>query len=297
MGNAPTCVERGPPFSRATSVASSLADAEDVEDEDDFITPERCLEVYTLDLGGCPFNPFLPQLRSRLLDALGASPASQFKEFKGCYAEDTNKTIWFNAGNSNEGIWFMQDCDEEFVLKLVKANAQNFTQCSESDHFQRLYQEMPYIVNDLSVGFPIKIFKIVGPRGVRQYDLHIMRRVPGRSLETIIEGYWKNGRKQELKNIFRRVGEFVRHFHERYNSTQHNDVGPQNIFFDEATEQVSIIDLGMMGFSLTKNDCQVFASYVHSLVKTYGPEILKGVTYFDQGYSGSHERDVSKGGA
>merc|ERR1711953_1442099 len=167
-------------------------------------------------------------------------------------------------------------------LKLVKCVPQIVGQTSETDRFVKLYTEIPQIIGDLSVAFPVKILKLVNANGARQYDLHVMRRIPGRSFDTIIESYWKNHRREELMNIFRETGEFLRKFHERYGGRQHCDAGPQNIIYDETMEQVGIVDLGMLGVSLTKNDVEAFSGYVTQISSKYGPEILKGIHYFKQ---------------
>lgn len=248
-----------------------------------------------LSLDGCAFNPQIPEVRAKLLAALGASPAAHLEAFKGCYAEDTDQTRFFNAGNMNQGIWFMKDGSEEFVLKLVKCAPQGFGQTSETETCQKLCNEIPEIISDRSVAFPVKVLKIMGYGGAGQYDLHVMRRVPGRSFETIKGSYWKNGKTQELMTVFRNIGEFLHSFHKRYGGRQHCDVGPQNIFVNEATMEVAIVDLGMMGARLMKDDAEMFSDYIRKLPRNYGPEILKGIDHFQQGDQGQAAQQARRG--
>eukprot|EP00931_Biecheleriopsis_adriatica_P089200 TRINITY_DN63367_c0_g1_i1.p1 TRINITY_DN63367_c0_g1~~TRINITY_DN63367_c0_g1_i1.p1 ORF type:complete len:334 (-),score=66.16 TRINITY_DN63367_c0_g1_i1:72-1073(-) len=305
--------------SRACSDASSYAwDASDSDAESDMdpvseatesfpsqakAPPAKSgFEVGELHLSGQSFDPAAPSVRSQLLRCLGASPSARVEAYKGCYADAKNQTVWFKAGNMNQGIWFLKDRGEELVLKLVKFD--RFAPAhvtAETEVFRRLYREIPSIANDPRVAFPTKIFKILGPGNARSHDLHVMRRMPGRQLDSIIESCWKNGRRRDLMAIFRNIGKFLAEFHGRYGGRQHCDVGPQNIFYDEATEQVSLVDLGMMGARLTKSDVEQFAGYIQTISKSYGAELLSALDHFRQGYqeaaSQAGPRKGKRGGA
>jgi Ser/Thr protein kinase RdoA (MazF antagonist) len=198
----------------------------------------------------------------------------------------------------NQGIWFLKDGDDEVVLKLVKFDPSAPAQLVETEVLQKLHQEIPEIVSDPSIAFPIKILKIVDGTNVRHHDLHVMRRLPGRSFDSIIESYWKGGRKYELMVIFKRIGEFLGRFHDRYGGRKHNDAGPQNIFYDEVSEQVAFVDVGLMGNNTLKNDVEVFSGFVTILSRSYGAELLQGLRFFEHGYDEARTRKgVRRGGA
>jgi len=269
---------------------------EDHSVELDTTLPGDALDAGSLCLGSLQFDLRVPEVRSKLLAAIGARPDASLQEYRGGYADEMSN-VWLLAGCMNQGIWFMKDGRDDMVLKLVKFDASKPVELRETAVYQRLYREIPEITNDSSVSFPTKILQIVGAGNVRQYDLYVMRRVTGRTLESIIESYWKKNRQAELMEIFRRVGECLGKFHRRYGGRQHCDAGPQNIFYDELSQEVALIDLGMMGACLAKTDIEMFSDYVRQRWSSHTAEMLNGLYHFWQGYNRVAPVRAMRGGA
>eukprot|EP00930_Biecheleria_cincta_P096007 TRINITY_DN87894_c0_g1_i1.p1 TRINITY_DN87894_c0_g1~~TRINITY_DN87894_c0_g1_i1.p1 ORF type:complete len:433 (-),score=69.35 TRINITY_DN87894_c0_g1_i1:74-1372(-) len=235
---------------------------------------EGTLDVGVLQLGGSPFNPTLPHVRSRLLAALGASQSCSIKASEGF------------AGGMNEGIWFMDDGTDQLVLKLVKFDPKQPAQFVEADSFQKLYKEIPELATDESVAFPVKILTILGSGNSRQHDLIVMRRVPGQSLDRVLFDHKQRSKMSDLKDVFKRVAESLCKLHLRYDGRQHSDAGPQNIFYDEATKQVRFIDVGFIGIKTRKTDVEHFSSAIKRLAEvSYGDELLEALSHFELSYA------------
>lgn len=234
-------------------------------------------EVRDLPLGFWPFDPNLPALRSQLLAALGAGPQSRFEAMTGFH------------GGMNNGIWFLRGAagGETLVLKLVKYDRFAPPQLVEERIFSKLYQEVPHIVEDRNVAFPMKVFRLLGPNNVRKHDLFVMRKASGKSLDHLISEKWRSNRKADIMRIFTQVGESLAQFHRRYGGRQHNDAGTQNILYDEETQHVTFIDLGGMGNKTDKTDVQRLSQLVLKLSRcpTYGPDLAVAADHFREGYN------------
>lgn len=235
---------------------------------------EGTLELGVLRLGDGRFDPALPHIRSQLLAALGASQSCSITASEGF------------SGGMNAGIWFMGDGKDQLVLKLVKFDPNQPAQFVEADSFQELYRDIPELASDASVAFPFKILKILGSRNSRQHDLIVMRRVPGKSLDRVIFDHKQDSKMSDLKDVFKRVAECLCNLHLRYGGRQHSDAGPQNIFYDEATKQVKLIDIGFMGVKTRKTDIEHFSGAIERLAAvSYGAELLEALPYFELGYA------------
>jgi len=231
------------------------------------------LDVGVLRLGGGPFDPALYHVRSQLLAALGVSQSCSIKASEGF------------SGGMNAGIWFMDDGRDQFVLKLVKFDPTQPAQFVEADSFQKLYKENPELATDESVAFPLKVLKILGSGNSRQHDLIVMRRVQGQSLDKVIFDHKQRSKMPNLKDVFKRVAESLFNLHLRYDGRQHSDAGPQNIFYDEATKQVTFIDIGFMGVKTRKTDVEHFSGAIERLAEVkYGDELLEALHHFELGY-------------
>ncbi|CAE6946714.1 unnamed protein product [Symbiodinium natans] len=194
------------------------------------------------------FDPVSPSLRERLLTAIGASLHSTFEPLQGFH------------GGRNEGIWFVKGGGETLVVKLVKFDPSTPSQLVEEQMFRKLFQELgPSITEDPNVAFPVKVFRLLGPNNVREHDLIVMKKAPGKSLSYVIPEKWRTGCKADLMHIFRNVGKCMANFHRRYGGRQHNDAGVQNILWDEETEHVTFIDLGCVGNKTDKTDVELFS--------------------------------------
>lgn len=230
------------------------------------------LEVADIRIRSQHFDPKRLDVRYQLVSSLGVCTSSSIDEVKGAH------------GGLNDGIWILKSAAEELVLKLVKFNGHMPSQLIEERNFTRLIWEFPELANDPSIAFPFKIFRVLGPGEVQLYDLFVMRRVPGKSLDLLIADYWWKGRKSELPSVFEKIGECLANFHRRYQDKQHCDAGPQNIFFDEVSGRVILIDLGGMGNKTERNDVEHFSHVVSRLAQCYGSELHAYLKHFEQGY-------------
>ncbi|CAE6946692.1 unnamed protein product [Symbiodinium natans] len=121
------------------------------------------------------FDPVNPSLRERLLTAIGTSLHSTFEPLQGFH------------GGRNEGIWFVKGGGETLVVKLVKFDPSTPSQLVEEQMFRKLFQELgPSITEDPKVAFPVKVFRLLGPNNVREHDLIVMKKAPGKSLSYVI---------------------------------------------------------------------------------------------------------------
>lgn len=235
---------------------------------------EGTLELGVLRLGDGRFDPALPHVRSQLLAALGVSKSCSITASAGF------------SGGMNEGIWFVDDGSDQLVLKLVKFDQSQPAQFVEADSFQELYRLIPELASDASVAFPFKILRILGSRNCRQHDLIVMRRVPGESLDRVIFNHKQDSKMSDLKDVFKRVAECLCDLHLRYGGRQHSDAGPQNIFYDEATKQVKLIDIGFIGVKTRKTDLEHFTGAIERLAAaSYGAELLEALPFFELGYA------------
>eukprot|EP00931_Biecheleriopsis_adriatica_P024299 TRINITY_DN1517_c0_g2_i1.p1 TRINITY_DN1517_c0_g2~~TRINITY_DN1517_c0_g2_i1.p1 ORF type:complete len:357 (+),score=80.25 TRINITY_DN1517_c0_g2_i1:66-1136(+) len=244
-------------------------------------------EVCDLQIGSLAFDPRQPLLQAKLIACLGADPASNIEAKKGF------------SGGLNEGVWFLQGGCEEIVLKLVKFDPLAPVQLVEEKQFTKLFKELPNIVEDTALAFPFKVLRLLGPGNVRRYDLIAMKKAAGKSLDEIIHQKFRKGLQADLMNIFEKVGEELATFHQRYDGRQHCDAGTQNIFYDEESDHVTLIDLGGMGNKTSKNDVERLCHVIRRLSQcpAYGPELEGGVHHFNAGYARIAKRMAAAGGA
>jgi len=167
----------------------------------------------------------------------------------------------------------------------VKFDARLPAELVEAETLVRLHREHPSIAKDASVAFPHKILHIIGADGLRCYDLIAMQRVPGQALALTIGDKWYSGRADELMKIFEHVGACLCHFHKRYGGKQHGDYHPQNIFYDDATGAVTLIDLGGMGGVTDCSDRERLAKVAIQMSSAYGPKFQEVVRFFERGYT------------
>jgi len=228
--------------------------------------------------GYSPVCPDLNQqiLRRQVLSALGLPQSSKLVRAKGF------------CGGLNAGIWFLSGEGGEFVLKLVKFDPMAPAQLVEEKQFAKLYKEFPDIVDDDGLAFPCRVLRIFGASNVRHHDLIVMRKVQGKTLETIIYEKWRSSQLPDLMAIFEKVGKNMAAFHRRYGGKQHCDAGPQNMIYDEEEDHFTLIDVGGMGNRCSQTDIERFCKVLTRLSGTrrYGPELAAGIKHFEKGYFG-----------
>jgi len=250
------------------------------------LLPSLDVSFEVSDFRPAGYSPVLPDLnqqhlRPQILNALGLPLSSKLERAKGF------------CGGLNAGIWFLRGDGEEFVLKLVKFDPTAPAQLVEERQFQKLYKEFPEIVDDDGLAFPCRILRILGPSNVRYHDLIVMRKVPGKTLETVIYEKWRSKQLPELMAILEKVGKHMAEFHRRYGGKQHCDAGPQNMIYDEESEHFTLIDVGGMGNRCSKSDVERFCQVIKRLSggRGYGPELAAGIEHFEKGYDAARALD------
>merc|ERR1719401_1233531 len=183
-------------------------------------------------------------------------------------------------GGLNEGVWFVSDPNQgapkdDLVLKLVTCKKAHASLPTEAENFMRIYREHPSVISDRLVAFPSNLLSCVGPSG-KAWDLIVMRKVRGERLAEYIERKSHSAPRQlpELLQLMDKLGARLAEFHGRYGGCQHGDFQAANIFYDEATDEFTFIDIGGMGIPTTETDEQHFSKNLQMLSSAY-PELAR----------------------
>lgn len=220
------------------------------------------------------FDPTWPQLKSQLTSKLGLSPNAAVEPMNG------------HRGGLNEGVWIVRDHAQSFVMKLVKgSNSRGMP--TEAERLFKLHNEHPSMINDMSLAFPVKIFRCAAPGIGKRFDLIVMRKAPGTLLATLIAHMVSEGKTQQIMKILEHLGRFLADFHSRYGNKQHNDFQPSNIFCDPATQRFTLIDVSDVGpkVPLAEADCERFIASLSLLSKCFGQNFYHdGKRHFEAGY-------------
>lgn len=249
------------------------------------------LEVGELDIGSGSFDPTQSSILSQLVSKLGISQNSTIEEMTGF------------RGGLNEGVWFLTDNEQstppkELVLKLVKCIRISPRILTEAENFVKIYAQHPKIAYDPAVAFPVRIFKCLGsaPEQQHRYDLIVMWKCKGERLAELIAHKWYQKSFDDLWKIFDRLGQCLASFHSRYSECQHGDFQPSNVFYEEDTDDMSLIDIGGMGVPTAETDVEHFGKSLTLLsqLPTYGSQLLlTGQRSLENGYASS-KRSASK---
>jgi len=193
------------------------------------------------------------------------------------------------SGGRNEGIWFLTDKrgarTEQYVMKLVLCHRCHQSVPTEVEQFVKLSKDHPGLRTDKEVAFPLKLFACQNA-GQRRYDLIIMRPAAGTRLAEVLSHKWYSQQIQDLLKILRCFGACLKQYHLRYDRTQHSDLQPSNVFWDEATQTVTFIDLGGMGLPTVETDNEHFKKAFRMMTEKWGAIKEDGCRMFDAGYSG-----------
>lgn len=207
------------------------------------------------------------RLNSDAFDPVADVPLRQRLFLSLCMDAHTAVEAVRGRGGLNDGIWRATERGgASFILKLVR-NPQ------EASNFRRLRSEHGNICGDTSVAFPTNILRLLGPAGTRAYDLIVMRQARGQALGDVIADKHYSGRGSELPRILEEVGRCVARFHQSYGGKQHGDLQTSNVFYDAATHQVTLIDVGGMGVNRTESDSGHFTSSLDMMLKAYSPQL------------------------
>lgn len=218
-------------------------------------------------------------------DPSQAAVLDQLKRKLGCDSNKVTRIEDMNEfrGGMNEGVWFLG----EYVLKLVSCNRRHANMLTEAERFVKLHNERQDMVQDSSLAFPVAIFSCLGLGRTKTYDLIVMRTVRGTKLATLIAFLWHGNQQHKLWPVLTRVGAHLASFQARYGmSWCHGDFHPSNIFYDEATDEISLVDLGDMGPCAGETDAAHFEKSLQLLANSYGKIMeTEGIRSFRAGYA------------
>lgn len=234
------------------------------------------MDLDELLIGAGPFSPAQEPFRTQLLVKLGMQFNTHVEEMEG-----------FGSG-LKEGIWLARGTTQEhtLVLKLVSCDRITANIPTEAENCIKIHREHPGVATDSTIAFPFKIFSCVGLDGAKRYDLLVMKKVRGTCLAELIAEKWHGNQIPQLCQIMERLGERLAEFHASYGNSQHGNLEPSNIFYDEVTDTVSFIDLVGMGIQIMENDVEHFSKSIRFLGQEYGIRLtIQGVCHFKQGYS------------
>jgi len=236
------------------------------------------LTVEDLQIGTGKFDPRQPNVLSQLVAKLGITGTPAVEQLKGF------------TGGQNEGIWIITDMQgtksEQYVLKLISCHRCHPTWPTETENFLKLSKDHPGLSNDKEVTFPLKLFACQNP-GPRRYDLIVMRPAPGTRLAEVLHTKWHAKQIPDLMKILRCVGASLKRFHIQYGNTRHADFQSANVFWDDATQAVTIIDLGGMGLTTIESDNDHFKKALRMTTQSWGAIREDGCRAFDAGYNES----------
>jgi len=235
--------------------------------------PAGSFEVVELQFGELPPDPARPMVWQRLAKVLGLQTEARVQRLQGF------------SGGLNEGVWIVSDSLQDIVLKLVR-----YKRGGDGDRIAALSQNFPEIQCDNSLAFPIKVLRCCGPDGRAHSDIIAMPRAPGQPLNDIAAQKFAMKKVPEMMQIFERLGAFLADFHKRYGNCQHGDFQATNVFYSEATDCFTMIDVADIGPRHQKfaTDEEHFVRSIGLLAMAYGEQFeLDGVCHFKAGYGAS----------
>eukprot|EP00403_Amphidinium_massartii_P002682 CAMPEP_0178379138 /NCGR_PEP_ID=MMETSP0689_2-20121128/4785_1 /TAXON_ID=160604 /ORGANISM="Amphidinium massartii, Strain CS-259" /LENGTH=562 /DNA_ID=CAMNT_0019999225 /DNA_START=14 /DNA_END=1698 /DNA_ORIENTATION=- len=239
------------------------------------------LELFKLQVGAGPCDPALPQIAAEVLEKLGAPEDTTVEQLKD------------NYGGMNLGVWELRHKSSELdlIMKSVKSERTHANLPTETEVLVQTCQRFPCMVTDASLCFPTKIFMCYGPDGRPQADLMVMRRAKGEQLSTVISQKIFEGRVEDLMDIVEKVGTCLGRFHSNYDGLQHGDLQPSNIYYDEESGEVNLIDLGRIGVSTNEqHDLVHFIKSLDMLSKSYGHDLTtSGMVRLKAGYAKGYD--------
>lgn len=241
---------------------------------------EMTIEELTME--GDVFDPFNPQMKSKLLKRLG------FPE-EDAILESLDEA---NSGAFNEGVWTIHnDTSQGLVLKLVDSTRRHTSRPTDAEGYMRLSDICRNIASDHSLSFPVKIFQLRCPSGSRSKDLIVMRRAAGMQLTQILYYKFQKHEIADLLRIFKEFGSFMQTIHRVYRGMQHGDCQPSNVFYDAFNGIFTLIDVADFGYGPFiadggADDVEHFVEGLKTLSQWYGGQVIADCErQFRQGYS------------
>lgn len=231
------------------------------------------LTVEDLQIGAGKFDPRQPHILSQLAAKLGLSSAPSVEALGGF------------TGGRNEGIWILTGArSEKYVLKLISCHRCYHSVPTETEQFMKLSKDFPGLSQDREMTYPVKIFACQNP-GPRRYDVIVMKPAAGTRLAEVMHSKWAMRQIPDIMKIMRCVGACLKRYHMHYHNVQHTDFQPANIFWDDATQAVTVIDLGGMGGPAMHSDNEHFKQAVTMMTQPWGAVNQEACRAFDAGYN------------
>jgi len=223
-------------------------------------------------------DPAQPEALRQVLGSIGANSGT------------VEKLAGFQGG-LNDGVWALQEGSysaspaREWIMKLVKATRTVSTLPTEAQNILRIARENPAMLSDPLLAFPTAILGCVNETGGRTHDLLIMPRARGERLCEVLAKRWHSGQHSDCWRIIEKVGAAAAELHMRYANVQHGDFQPGNVFWDESTSCVTLIDVGGIGIATCDGDVQHFTRSMAMFATAYGSLFdVDGVAAFHRGY-------------
>lgn len=236
------------------------------------------LEAGDLHFAGSTPDLTQPHMLLQLLGSVGATSGT------------VEKLTGFQGGLNN-GIWILHEAGsadrppQDWILKVVTAAKKASNLPTEAQNLLRLANEHPGILSDPLLAFPTAILSCIGNARGKTHDLLVMRRARGERLCEVFARKWHTGQRSECWRIIEKVGAATASIHMRYANMQHGDLQPANIFWDESSGCITVLDVGGMGIATCDDDEQYFTRALHLLATSYGSDFERdGIAAFKRGY-------------
>jgi len=236
------------------------------------------LEVGDLHFAGTGPDLTQPYMLQQLLGSVGGTSGT------------VEKLTGFQGG-LNDGIWILHEAGnadgppQDWILKVVTATKKASNLPTEAQNVLRLANEHPGILSDPLLAFPKAMLSCVNVAGGKTHDLLVMRKARGERLCEVFARKWHTGQRDECWRIVEKVGTATASIHRRYANIQHGDLQPANIFWDESSGCITILDIGGMGMATCDDDVQHFTRALRLLATSYGSDFERdGVAAFQRGY-------------
>jgi len=219
-------------------------------------------------------NPMHPQMRSQILARLGIAPDATIKKMN-------------SFGGQNDGVWLLESGGITCVLKLVRNVNLGIELPTETERFAQLAAACPNLLYDDALTFPMRIFRLRSQVQNPTFDLLVMPLATGERLSDIVSILWALKKRGQVMDIMERAGKFLKDFHARYNNMQHCDFQPSNLFYDEARQKFTLVDLADLGQQalITEKDADRFLNGLRIMGKSLGPEFMETLRHFQAGYT------------
>lgn len=224
-----------------------------------------------LQLGTLPPDPAHPVIWEHIARALGLQKGAKVEKAQGF------------SGGLNDGVWNIKDAVQDVVLKLVK-----YKRGGDADRLISLARKFPGLLQDSALAFATKVLRCCGSDGQPHSDIIVMRRAIGEPLNDIAAHKVALKRVPDMMMILERLGRFLAEFHARYSNLQHGDFQPTNVFYCEASDHFTMIDVADLGPRHEKfeSDVDHFVQSIGFLAISYGDQFeQEGVAHFKSGYA------------